>query len=264
MTWNADPIIFSVGSFSLRWYSLMFVVGFMLGDLYVKKVFVKYKKDPEIVSNLTSYLIIGTIVGSRLVHCVFYDPQYYLQHPLEVLMVWQGGLASHGGYMGVIIAAALFLRKHRDIDFFWLMDVLAGPCLFVGGLIRLGNLMNSEIYGKVTDVPWAFVFENVDLFPRHPSQLYESAGYFTIAFILHSLLRYKFDQMIKGSILCVAIVLSFVFRYLIEFTKDEQSTLTDSANFNMGQILSLAFALFGVAFFFYIRKRAQVKHVSIK
>lgn len=244
--WNVDPEIVQVGSFSLRYYSLMFVMGFILMGEYVGRRFKAYGKDPVLVSSLTTHIIIGMLLGSRLAHCFFYEPQYYLNNPIDILKIWEGGLASHGGYLGVMIAVWVFLKKHKELKFFWIMDVIAGPCLFVGGLIRLGNLFNSEIVGVPTDVPWAFVFERVDLLPRHPAQVYESIGYFTISFILFAMERKRMNIWKNGTIIAYAIIISFTFRFFIEFFKAEQSTLTILNFMNMGQILSIAFVCLGL------------------
>lgn len=254
MKWNIDPIIFTIGPFALRYYSLMFVIGFFTMGQYVSKIFKDNGKDPELVSSLTVYIIVGMLIGSRLAHCLFYEPQYYSQHPLEVLFVWQGGLASHGGYLGVILAVTLFLKKHKDINFFWLMDAIAAPCMFVGSLIRIGNFMNSEIYGSPTDLPWAIIFEKVDNIPRHPSQLYEFLGYFTFAIILAFCFKYKEQKWRRGTIFSLAILLSFGFRFFIEFTKTEQSTLMEDSGINMGQWLSIVFVLLGIGLFFALPK----------
>lgn len=254
--WNVSPEIVSIGSFSLRYYSLMFVLGFILMGEYVQKRFKKYGKNPELVSSLTTHIILGMLIGSRLAHCLFYEPDHYLLHPLDILKVWEGGLASHGGYLGVIIAVWIFFRKHKDLPFLWIMDLIAGPCLFVGGLIRVGNLFNSEIVGEPTDVPWAVIFERVDNLPRHPAQIYEAIGYFTVAAILFTMERKKFQIWPKGSILAAAIVMSFTFRFLIEFLKAEQSTLSASFPINMGQILSLLFTLGGIFLWVKVNKKA--------
>lgn len=257
MTWNVDPEIVSIGPFSLRYYSLMFIIGFISMGEYVKRAFGRYGKDPELVSSLTTHIIIGMLVGSRLVHCLFYEPQYYLSHPLDILKIWEGGLASHGGYLGVIIAVGLFLKKHPELRFLWIMDIIAGPCLFVGGLIRIGNLFNSEIVGRTTDVPWAIVFQRVDPFPRHPAQVYESLGYFTIAGILFWMERKKFRVWKKGSILAAAMALSFTFRFFIEFVKDEQATITLTSVLNMGQLLSIGFVIAGIVLWFRVQKNPE-------
>lgn len=257
MKWNIDPEIIRLGPLSLRYYSLMFILGYVLMGIYVKNIFRKEGKDPEDVSSLTNYIIFGMLIGARLAHCLFYDPSYYFQHPIEILFVWEGGLASHGGYAGVLIAVFLFLKSRPQYNFLGLMDTIAGPCLFVGGLIRIGNLMNSEIYGIPANVPWAIVFERVDNLPRHPSQIYESIGYFTISFILFYLYQKKSTVWKKGTILSIAIILSFAFRFFIEFTKDEQSSLLVSSSINMGQWLSLGFVIFGVLLLNFVLRRKQ-------
>lgn len=246
MIWNADPVLLRVGFFELRYYSLMFILGFFLMTAYVKTIFKKYGKDPELVSTLTSYIIVGMLIGARLGHCLFYEPDYYLSHPLEILKVWEGGLASHGGYLGVIVSVFFFLKKYPVVKFLWLLDVLVGPCLFVGGLIRIGNFFNSEIFGGPTDAPWAVVFQRIDMVPRHPAQLYEAIGYFSIAAILIMLERKKNGIWPQGSNLAIGFILSFTFRFLIEFIKDEQSEVVITDAINMGQWLSLVFVIAGV------------------
>lgn len=257
MIWNVDPELISIGPFSLRYYSLMFIIGFVVSGWYVKKLFVKYGKDPELVNSLTNHIIAGMLIGSRLAHCFFYEPQYYLAHPLDIFKIWQGGLASHGGYLGVIIAVWLFMRKHPELRYFWVMDLIVGPCLFVGGLIRIGNLFNSEIVGRPTDLPWGVVFQRVDPWPRHPAQVYEAIGYFTIAGILCWMEKKKFTTWKKGSIFALSLVISFAFRFLIEFVKDEQATITLSSVFNMGQVLSLVFVLLGGLLWWRVQKMPE-------
>lgn len=202
-------------------------------------------------------------VGARLGHCIFYDFDLYIKNPIEILKIWKGGLASHGGYLGVFISVWLYFKKNRELSFLWIMDIASGPCLFVGGLIRVGNFFNSEIVGLPTKVPWAIIFERVDNVPRHPAQLYEAIGYFTISFILFRMEQKKFLIWPRGFIFAVAIILSCLFRFFIEFTKAEQSSLSGSLPINMGQILSLAFSLIGVFFLVkVIKKNAGVTSPS--
>ena len=257
MNWNVDPEIFRLVPLGIRYYGLMFVIGFTSMEYVVKRIFKSRGLNPDLVSSLTIHIFAGAFIGARLAHCFFYSPEYYLSNPLDILKVWEGGLASHGGFAGVIIATYVFLKKHKDIKFFWLMDVIAGPCLFVGSLIRIGNFFNSEIVGRPTDLPWGIVFERVDTFARHPAQLYESMGYFTISMILFAMYKYRFDVWKKGYILCNAIIISFGFRFFIEFVKDNQSSISDGFVINMGQILSLIFMSFGVFLFFKIRNSKE-------
>jgi prolipoprotein diacylglyceryl transferase len=258
MKWNADPEIFRIGFFALRYYSLMFVIGFILMGYYVEGLFKRFNKDPALVSSLTTHIIIGMLIGSRLAHCFFYDPQYYFANPLDILKVWEGGLASHGGFLGVMIAVKVFMKKHKDLEFYWILDLIAGPCLFVGSLIRLGNFFNSEIYGDPTNLPWAIIFERVDQIPRHPAQIYEAIGYFTISVILAMMVNKRFNVWKRGYITCACLIMGFTFRFFIEFVKDEQSTISSSWPINMGQVLSLAF----VAFAFYLLQRIAKKKTT--
>lgn len=253
--WNVDPELINIGPLSIRYYSLMFIIGFITMGEYVSRRFKAYGKDPQLVSSLTTYIIVGMLIGSRLAHCFFYEPQYYLANPLDIFKIWEGGLASHGGYLGVIIAVGLFIKKNRDLNYFWLMDVIVGPCLFVGGLIRIGNLFNSEIIGEPTNLPWAFVFERVDMIPRHPAQIYESIGYFAIAFFMMWFEIKKSKQFKAGTAIAIGFIISFTFRFLIEFLKAEQSTLELFSFINMGQVLSLALVAFGFFLLLFVNKK---------
>ncbi len=255
--WNVDPELLSIGPFSIRYYSLMFIIGFITMGEYVSRRFKAYGKDPQLVSSLTTYIIVGMLIGSRLAHCFFYEPQYYLSNPLDILKIWEGGLASHGGYLGVIIAVAIFIKKNSELNYWWLMDVIVGPCLFVGGLIRIGNLFNSEIIGEPTNLPWAFIFERVDMIPRHPAQIYESIGYFSIAAFLMWFEIKKSKQFKAGTNIAIGFIISFTFRFLIEFLKGEQSTLELFSFINMGQILSLALVAFGFVLLLFVNKKAH-------
>lgn len=255
MEWNADPVLISLGPIAIRYYSLMFIIGFITMGYYTKKVFKADGYKPELVDSLTNHIIVGMLIGSRLAHCFFYDPGYYLNHPLEILMIWKGGLASHGGYLGVVIAVSLFLKKSPKMSALWLFDNIVGPCVLVGGLIRIGNFMNSEIIGKASDAPWAIIFKKIDLVPRHPSQLYEAIGYFTLALICMYLAR-KVKSLHRGAVVSIGVIAIFVFRFLIEFTKDNQSSLSESLPINMGQILSLVFVLAGIVLYIKTKKAA--------
>lgn len=185
MVWNVDPVIFQIGGFGLRYYPLCFIIGFTVGYLYTEKRFLANGFTKEQVDSMLTHLILGTIIGARLGHCLFYEPEYYLSNPILILKVWQGGLASHGGIAGILTAIYLYLRKWKSMSFFWLVETMIPPIMFTLGMIRIGNFFNSEIIGKITDVPWAVIFERVDPNPRHPSQIYEAIGYFAIAAIMY-------------------------------------------------------------------------------
>ena len=255
--WNVSPDLFQLGPLTIRWYGLMFVIGGLLMSHYARRRFTNYGRDPLLVGSLTTHFIAGMTIGARLVHCLFYDPLYYLENPLKILMVWEGGLASHGGAIGIIIAVWIFLKKHPELSFFWLLDIIVGPAAFAGGLVRIGNFFNSEIYGEPTTLPWAVVFERVDQLPRHPTQLYEALGYFFMAAVLIWMERKKTKSYAPGSVLAVTLVLAFTFRFLIEFMKTEQSSLTTTLPINMGQLLSLGFVISGVVLWFKLNPRAK-------
>lgn len=255
MRWNVDPVIIKFGILSIRYYGLMFVLGFIIMGEYGKRLFIKHGKEPGLISSLSTYIIVGMMVGARLGHCIFYEPELLLSNPLSVFKIWEGGLASHGGYLGVGIAVWYFFKKNKGLQYLWITDLIVGPTLFVGGLIRVGNLFNSEIYGEPTSVPWSVIFERVDNIPRHPTQVYEAIGYFTISFIIMFIVSRKFDQWRRGNILGLAIIMSFTFRFLIELLKGEQSTLSANLPINMGQILSLLWIIGAAIFMMKINKR---------
>lgn len=258
MIWDVDPEIFRIGPLAVRWYSLAFVIGFFLSEKYVAKVLWKNNHIPEEqVSALLFYMLAGTFIGARLGHVIFYQPEYYLSNPLEIIQVWKGGLASHGGYAGVLIAVVLYIKKYKNISFLGMMDVVAAPCLFVGSLIRIGNLMNSEIIGHQTDVPWAFVFKRIDLIPRHPSQIYESIGYFSISVILYFLYHKFHNTWKEGRVFGFAMWISFIFRMFIETFKENQVMFENNMTLNMGQILSIPFIIIGLIMAFDIGKKLK-------
>ena len=194
ITWNIHPIIIHIwGPFAIRWYSLFFLLGFVFGTYTFTSMVKKEGKDPSpYLDTGLFYLIIGTLVGARLGHCFFYEPSYYLTNPLQILQIWRGGLASHGGYLGCLIALIFLIRKYKELTFFWLSDRFAILALFSGACIRMGNLFNSEIIGRVTDVPWAFIFTRISPLPRHPTQIYEA-----LAMALSSLLAYLYYRYYK-------------------------------------------------------------------
>ena len=245
--WNMDQeIVHFFGPFGLRWYSLLFLGGILTGYHFFAKMLVAEGKPVELRETLLYYVVLGTVIGARLGHCLFYDPAYYFSEPLRILKVWEGGLASHGGFTGVIIAVYLYSRKNKEASFFWLVDRLAIWGILVGAFIRVGNFFNSEIIGRVTDVPWAVVFLKVDQMPRHPSQLYEALGYGSICLLLYLLYRYWDRKPLEGRLLGLAFCIAYAFRFLVETLKENQVGYEDQMLFNMGQLLSLPFILLGI------------------
>ena len=252
--WNVAPEIFSLNimGFNLapRWYGLAYVLGFFLGEKYVGSYMIKKGFTKDEVSKLFVHMLTGTIVGARLGHCLFYEPAKYLSDPFSILKVWEGGLASHGGFLGVIIAIWIYNRRVKKLDFIWLLDVVAAPSLITGAYIRLGNLMNSEILGHPADVPWAFVFKRVDNIPRHPSQLYEALGYGTVSLIVFYLYRKFHDTWPKGRFVGLILVGGMGYRFFVEIFKDNQVAFENDLFINMGQILSLPMMALGFLLIF--------------
>lgn len=244
--WDIDREIVSIyGPFGIRWYSLFFILGFLLGNFAMLRIMKREGKDPKLCEPLLYYLVIGTVLGARLGHCLFYDPWQYLSNPLSILKIWEGGLASHGGYLGIAIATYLFGRKYK-LSFLWLADRIVIFAILTGAFIRVGNFFNSEIVGRVTDVPWAVVFARVDAYPRHPTQLYEALGYGSIAVIM-LLLYYKTSiGQLGGRLLGVGALLGFGFRAIIETFKENQAAFESELVFNMGQLLSVPFIIIGI------------------
>lgn len=252
--WDASPFLFTIGSFGIRWYSIFFVVGFTLG-WFIFRSFFRREGLPEekLLDPLLYTLVIATLVGSRLGHCIFYDPDYYfgsLNGFLEIFMPWKGGLASHGGAIALLLGMWWFSNrygKEYDFDYLWIMDHLVIPVCFAGAFIRLGNLFNSEIYGNVTDLPWGFIFErNGETLPKHPTQLYEALSYTVLGVVLMIMYWKYLDKLRRGTIFGVFLIVLFGMRFLIEFIKEPQEAFEESMLLDMGQILSIPFIVAGV------------------
>jgi prolipoprotein diacylglyceryl transferase len=246
--WSVSPEIFHLGPVSVRWYGFLFAMAFVAGYIIMSWVFKKEGRPKTDLEQLSVYMIFGTVIGARLGHCLFYNPEYYLSNPIEILKVWEGGLASHGAAIGIIIAIYLFSNKKKNYSMLWVLDRIVIVVALAGTFIRLGNLFNSEIIGIQTDVSWAFIFTSVDDLPRHPAQLYESIAYLII-FIILFLIYYKgIKKNKKGLLFGLFLVLVFTFRFFIEFVKENQSGFEEGLVLNMGQILSIPFVLMGLIF----------------
>jgi prolipoprotein diacylglyceryl transferase len=265
-----NPEILSIGPISLRWYSVLFVSGFILG-WFIFKGFFKREGVPEsLLDPLLYTLLIGTIVGARLGHCLFYQPDYYLGSWTgfkEIFMPWKGGLASHGGTIALVIAMWWFAKhygKKHDFDFVWILDHLAIAVCFAACFIRLGNLCNSEIYGDVTSLPWGFIFDlRGETEPKHPTQLYEALSYLLLGIVLILLYKYNLKKMYRGTFIGVFFVVLFGMRFLIEFIKEPQVGFEENMVLNMGQLLSIPFILIGIGFIVYsfVKKQpAEIVH----
>ena len=245
--WSVSPEIFHLGPISVRWYGFLFAMAFVAGYIIMTWVFKKEKRPQTDLEQLSVYMIFGTVIGARLGHCLFYNPTYYLANPIEILKVWEGGLASHGAAIGIITAMFLFSKK-KKYSLLWILDRIVIVVALGGSFIRLGNLFNSEIIGKQTDVPWAFIFTAVDDLPRHPSQLYESIACFIIFLILLIIYYKEYAKNKNGLLFGLFLVMIFTFRFFVEFLKENQSSFEAGMTFNMGQLLSIPFVLTGLFF----------------
>ncbi|MDR2906747.1 MAG: prolipoprotein diacylglyceryl transferase [Bacteroidales bacterium] len=247
ITWNIDPVAFSIGGFEIRWYGLMFAISFAITFYMCLWMMKKEKNDLTIPDTLLYYLAIATIVGARLGHCLFYEPSYYLSQPIEILKIRDGGLASHGAAIGILIALYFAARKHKT-SFWYMADRVVIFVAITGVFVRLGNLINSEIYGHATTLPWGFIFErNLEILPKHPTQIYEALSYLII---FAGLLGYYIKQNYKpkdGIIFGCFLILLFGARFGVEMVKEVQVDFENRMILDMGQILSIPFILAGVA-----------------
>jgi prolipoprotein diacylglyceryl transferase len=250
LVWNIEPEIFRLGPFAPRWYGVLFALGFLLGHTIMVQIYRKERRPEENLSSLFLYVFFGALIGARLGHVLFYQPDYYLPRPWEILMIWQGGLASHGGFTGVLIAVYLYAKRYRELGFIELGDRLVIASLPAAGLIRIGNLFNSEILGAPTNLPWAIIFLRVDDIPRHPAMLYESLAYFLVFAILYSAYWKTGIIKVSGRALGFALVACFTARFLIEFVKEEQVLFEQGMLLNMGQLLSIPFIVIGLVLLF--------------
>ena len=272
ITWDFDPEIFSIGNHGVRWYGLMIALALFTGYFIFKRYLHGDKFTSDMVDRLLVYVAIAGIVGARLGHCFFYEPEYYLKNPLEILKIWKGGLASHGWAIGLPLALWLYHRKYK-IPFLWLMDriviVVALACAF----IRMGNFFNSEIYGLPTSLPWGVEFvrdrlydnttgELLPIVPRHPTQLYEALSYFLIFIASFVLYRKRNREIRDGIIFSGTMITLFIARFFIEFVKNDQVAFEAGMSFNMGQLLSLPFIFAGIGIIIWTRKHPQ--HFSLK
>lgn len=258
--WNPNLVAFHLGPMSIRWYSLCWLLGLASAYFIVKRLYKEQKIKPELFDPLFIYCFVGILIGARLGHCLFYEPDYFLssgKHIVEMILPihfmadgsWKftgyEGLASHGGTIGLIIALWLYVRRTK-VNIWRVLDNVAIATPVTACFIRLGNLMNSEIIGKATDVPWAFIFERVDMTPRHPGQLYEAIAYAIFFFVGWYLYRKKPQRVGTGFFFGLCITLIFTARFFIEFTKDIQEEFEASMLLNMGQLLSIPFVIVGI------------------
>ena len=255
ITWDVSPLIFKMGSFSIRWYGLFFAMSFAIGYIIMLRFFRKEKLPEALLDKLSMYMLISTVVGARLGHVFFYEPASYLAHPLDILKIWQGGLASHGAAIGILVALYFFARSSKK-TYFWTLDRIVIVVALSGFFIRTGNLMNSEIYGKLTSLPWGFVFVRAgETLPRHPTQIYEALSYFALFIFLLWYYYQKDGKPREGFLFGIFLVVLFSIRFILEFLKEPQVSFENSMALNMGQLLSIPFVLAGLVII-YISSRS--------
>ena len=282
ITWNVDPVLFSLGNLQVRWYGLLWALGFLIGYFIMHQIYKKEKMSNDAMDKLLIYMLVSTIIGARLGHCLFYEPDYYLSNPLKMLAVWEGGLASHGGAIGILIGLWLYVRNYNKstkkaktdlqrISYIWILDRIVVAVCLVGALIRVGNVMNHEIYGTPTSLPWGFVFlrgaeqfcgtfdnytpcnawnapcPSSEWLPCHPTGLYE-AFFCLVAMGILLWMYYKRDLGHKqpGLMFGTFLIIIFGSRICIEFLKNVQVDFERNMTFDMGQWLSVPFVIIGI------------------
>ncbi|MDY0173884.1 MAG: prolipoprotein diacylglyceryl transferase [Bacteroidales bacterium] len=255
ITWDVNPEIISFGKLGIRYYSLFFIIAFSIGYMLFKHFFKREGVPLTLLDPLLYTLVLGTLVGSRLGHCLFYQPDYYLANPIEILYVWEGGLASHGGAIALLLAMWWFARHYgrkHHFNFLWIMDRLGITVALAGFFIRMGNLMNSEIYGNPTDLPWGFIFvRSGEVLPKHPTQLYEALSYLILFGVLLFLYRKKLPSLKEGTLFGLFLLVLFAARFFIEYIKEPQVAFEQGMALNMGQLLSIPFVFGGAALLVY-------------
>jgi len=253
--WDVNPELFSLGPFRIGYYNILFVLGFITGFYIVKGFFKRERLSPKILENLLYTLFFSAAIGARLGHCFFYEPEVYIIDPLRILKIWEGGLASHGGTIGILVGVWFYVKKYRPqygFSYIWLLDRIAVPTALAACFIRLGNLMNSEIYGVETTLPWGFIFErNLETVAKHPTQIYEALCYLFTFFLLLWLYKKYLPKLKTGMILGLFLMLVFISRFFIEFIKNPQREFEQNMVLDMGQWLSIPFILFGSGLFIY-------------
>ncbi len=247
---NFDPVAIQIFSLEIRWYSLAYIFGILIGWLYCKKILIKDKNISKLFDDLISYLIIGVILGGRLGYVIFYNLEYFSNNPIEILMIWHGGMSFHGGLLGVLAATIIYANKH-NVNKFIFLDLIAGSApigIFLG---RIANFVNSELYGRETNILWSVIFTRIDNIARHPSQIYEALLEGVILFFIMFFFIKKNYLLKPGLISSLFLIFYSLFRFLVEFFRvpDEQIGFI-YLNLTIGQIISLIFLSFGFYLFF--------------
>ena len=265
IVWDVSPVAFTIpnavpllGGHEIRWYGMLFALAFIVGYYLMQRIFKKEGESEKLLDSIFTYMIIFTVLGARLGHCLFYEPEYYLSHPLDILKIWEGGLASHWASIGILIGLYFFSKQNHK-PFLWTMDRVVIPVAIGGAFVRLGNLMNSEIFGHVTSMPWGFYFKNYydpafTTDPRHPTQIYEALSYFIIFIITYRMYLKADGHPKRGTIFGWFLIMLFTVRFFIEFLKEPQVGFEQHMLLNMGQLLSIPFIIAGIVILYFSKK----------
>ena len=245
--WNMNPVLIDLGFTQIYWYGLLFASAFISSYSVMTWIYRREGKDEASLDDMLWYIGLGTLIGARVGHCLFYDPSYYFNNPLKIIAIWEGGLASHGAIIGILSALYLFQRKHAE-NYLWFLDRAGIAGSLGASFVRMGNFFNSEIVGVPTSVPWAVIFSRLDFLPRHPVQLYESISYLGVFILLVLFYRKKAADLREGVIFSAFLIGIFLARFLLEFLKTKQEAYTNELWFSTGQLLSLPFILAGILF----------------
>lgn len=263
VTWDFDPIFISLGGLDIAYYGLLWAAAFGIGLLLMDKIVKREGLNPEITGSSFMYCVVATVVGARLGHCLFYEPSFYLSNPLQILNIRGGGLASHGAAIGLLIGIWLFSRKWKT-PYIWMLDRIGIVVTIGGALIRIGNLLNSEVYGTSTTLPWGFIFVKAgETTPMHPTQIYEALAYLILfAILCHMYWRTKLSDR-RGVMFGVFLIGLFASRFIIETIKAPQEMFETTMVLNMGQWLSLPFIIAGVVILFVALKRQPQPYTNM-
>jgi len=257
ITWSISPEIYSIGPIHIRYYGLLFALSFVVGFKIMEHIFNKENRSMDDLNDLVWYMILGTVIGARLGHCLFYNPEYYLANPIEILKIWTGGLASHGAAVGILTSIYFYSKKKKKQSFLWVMDRVVITVALAAVFIRMGNLFNSEIIGHPTDLAWGFIFTSADNIPRHPAQLYE-ALFYLLSFVIIYFQYKKYDGKFNdGYLFGIFLILIFGFRIFVEYFKENQTYFEEGMLLNMGQLLSIPLVIAGIYFLYYSKKKGS-------